>query len=42
MRSDLVEQENLRQQEMVTVQYAHGDAMTYPISSVELECKEEL
>ena len=37
VRSDLVGKENCKPGEKVTVQCAHGDIVTYPISSVELE-----
>ena len=37
VRSDLVGEENCKPGEKVTVQCAHGDIVTYPIASVELE-----
>ena len=37
VRSDLLGEENLRQGKTITVQCAHGDVVTYPLASVELE-----
>ena len=37
VRSDLVGEENCKPGEKVTVQCAHGDIVTYPVASVELE-----
>ena len=37
VRSDLVGEENCKPGEKVTVQYARGDIVTYPVASVELE-----
>ena len=37
VRSDLIGEENCEPREKVTVQCGHGDIMTYPIASVELE-----
>ena len=37
VRSDLLGEENCKPGEKVTVQCAHGDTVTYPVASVELE-----
>ena len=37
VRSDLVEEQNRKHGETVTIQCAHGDAVSYPLASVELE-----
>ena len=37
MRSDLLREKDFSQGEIVTVQCAHGDVVTYPLARVELE-----
>ena len=36
VRSDLVGKEKLNSEKSVTVQYAHGDAVEYPVATVEI------
>ena len=38
---DLVSEEKLMKDESVTIQYAHGDAVAYPLANVELEVEGE-
>ena len=39
---DLVSEEKLMKAESVTIQYAHGDAVAYPLANVELEVEGKL